>query len=95
MISMEPKHLRIVQLILSQYPYDFYVFGSRACKEPKPLSDLDLCYLGTMPTRDLLRLKEQFLDSDLPYKVNLVDWSQCDPYFQDFILKNIAKISCD
>ena len=50
-INTEPRHLAIIQKILNQYDYSFYVFGSRATEKVKPLSDLDLCYKKTFQNR--------------------------------------------
>ncbi len=54
------------------------IFGSRTLLEGKPYSDLDLCIMGEEPltlhvTSDL---REAFAESDLPFRVDLVDWSR-------------------
>jgi predicted nucleotidyltransferase len=72
MLFMEPKHLTIVQNILSKYPYSFYAFGSRARGNPKTLSDLDLCFFENIPLNVLAHIDEDFEESDLPYTVDMV-----------------------
>ncbi len=44
MIYVEKKHLKIIQDILTKYPYKFFAFGSRVRGDYKKLSDLDLCF---------------------------------------------------
>ena len=89
---MEPKHLAIVRNILSKYPYSFYAFGSRARVNPKTLSDLDLCFFDTVSLGDLLRIDEDFEESDLPYKVDIVDWNKCSDDVCAIIKKDLVRI---
>lgn len=82
---MEPRHWQIVQKILSKYPYSFYAFGSRVKGNPKTLSDLDLCFFDSIPVNTLAHLDEDFEESDLPYKVDIVDWNKCSESFKNAI----------
>lgn len=52
-----------------------HVFGSRATGEPKAWSDLDLALEGPAPLTlaVMAELAEAFDESDLPWKVDLVD----------------------
>jgi type I restriction enzyme S subunit len=84
-MDIEPKHLAIIQGILQKYPYSFYVFGSRVKGNPRPFSDLDLCYQDDIPQNILNAIEEDFEESDLPYSVDLVNWNQCSPEFQKSI----------
>jgi len=92
MLFMEPHHWQIVQNILSKYPYSFYAFGSRAKGNPKKLSDLDLCFFDSIPTNTLAHLDEDFEESDLPYKVDIVDWNKCSESFKNAIKNDLVKI---
>lgn len=58
-------------------------FGSRARGSAKPWSDLDLVIEGPtpLPLPALARLAEAFDESDLPWKVDLVDRAGLDPAF--------------
>lgn len=87
-INTEPRHLAIIQKILNQYDYSFYVFGSRATEKVKPLSDLDLCYKEDIPEQDIIKLEEEFEESDLPYKVDLVNYNTCNAEFKKIIDRN-------
>ncbi|MEI8365122.1 MAG: nucleotidyltransferase domain-containing protein [Parachlamydiaceae bacterium] len=92
MIHIEPRHLEIVKTILSQYPYEFHVFGSRAKGIPRRFSDLDLCFFDHIPWNIQAHIEEDFEESDLPYKVDLVDWNACDESFQNLIKRDLILI---
>ena len=92
MLFIEPHHWEIVKKILSKYPYSFYAFGSRVKGNPKKLSDLDLCFFDSIPLNDLAHIDEDFEESDLPYKVDIVDWNKCSESFKDAIKNDLIKI---
>ena len=93
MISIEPKHLEIIKEILQPHSYNFYLFGSRVTENFKKLSDVDLFYKEEIPIQILLKIEEDFEESDLPYKVDLVNYQQCDPEFQKIMLNNCICLS--
>jgi predicted nucleotidyltransferase len=64
------------------------VFGSRATGRARRYSDLDLAIdAGRQLTLDeTARLAEAFSDSDLPYRVDLVDWHNVDDRWRQMIL---------
>lgn len=89
MIFLEEKHLKIVKEILLKYPYTFYVFGSRAKGNPRKLSDLDLCFFEDIPWNIRAHIDEDFEESDLPFKVDIVDWNLCSDDFKKMIKKDL------
>jgi predicted nucleotidyltransferase len=93
MLHIEPRHYRIIKAILSKYPYSFYVFGSRVKGNPQPLSDLDLCYMNTIPPEIINQLAEDFEESDLPYKVDLVNWHAISDEFKNTIKDDLIPFS--
>lgn len=92
MLYLEPRHLKIVMDILKKYPYTFYAFGSRVRGTQKRLSDLDLCWIDPIPKREYFQIEEDFEESDLPYKVDLIDWNNCSEAFQNIIKKDLVCI---
>ena len=64
-----------------------WAFGSRATGRAKPYSDLDLAISGGKPLGiDLIaQLAEAFGESDLPYKVDIVDWTTASEAFKKVI----------
>jgi type I restriction enzyme S subunit len=91
MLNLYPGYLEIVKRILAEHvpEFDVLAFGSRVTGEAKPFSDLDLVVMTTdpLPLRRLARLQEAFSESDLPMKVDLVDWAAVDENFRAVIRK--------
>ena len=78
-IDLRPDHAKIVhEIIARNLPagVSVRVFGSRAKWTAKPHSDLDLALKGKQPLpRSVLGdLAEAFSESDLPFRVDIVDW---------------------
>ena len=73
MLQLKERHLKIVQQILSKYPYQFYAYGSRVKGVARKFSDLDLCYQEEIPADVLCQIAEEVEQSDLPFVVELVD----------------------
>ena len=88
-LDLRPSHWDIVCEILNKHLPDRKVlaFGSRATWTAKEYSDLDLAVLGDEPL--LLNVKsaltEGFSESDLPFKVDIVEWARIDEAFRDKI----------
>ncbi len=95
MLYAEKRHKKIIWDILSKYPYAFYVFGSRAKGSPKKLSDLDLCFMDPIPSLTLNKIEEDFEESNLPYKVDIVNWNDCSKEFQEIIKKDLFYLHGD
>ena len=91
-ISVAPQEWAIVQRILEDIvPHrTVWAFGSRARLAAKPYSDLDLAVVGTVPLslEESARLHEALTQSDLPYKVDVVDWAATTPEFQALIAQH-------
>ncbi len=90
LIKMDKQHKELVLTILKKnIPANtlVWVFGSRANRKPKLFSDLDLALdAGSpLPYSTLIDLKHDFDESELPYKVDLVDWHSIDKSFQEII----------
>ncbi|MBS1988649.1 nucleotidyltransferase domain-containing protein [Candidatus Dependentiae bacterium] len=90
MLVLEDRHLKIIQKILSKYPYTFYAFGSRARGNPKQFSDLDLCFVQEIPLKTQIAIESDFEESDLPYKVDLVNWNTMNDDFKKIIEKDLV-----
>ncbi len=90
--DMRPEHLAIVRDILRRCVPDreVWAFGSRARGTAKPYSDLDLAIIGEAPlSLDVSAiLAEALSESDLPYKVDVVDWATTDDGFRDIIRRD-------
>ena len=84
---------QIVQAILLRHVpgREVWAFGSRVGPEVgsrvKKFSDLDLAVTGDqpLPLNTLAALADDFTESDLPYKVDLVDWATTSERFRAII----------
>ncbi len=92
-IDIMPVELDIVLTILrKRFTLDtrVWVFGSRARCTAKKTSDLDLAIdMGGIPIPLSLRaiLSEDFDESALPFKVDIVDWNTTESRFKQIIEK--------
>lgn len=88
-VAMRPEHWRIVRDILRRHlpQAEVWAFGSRATGTAKPYSDLDLAIVADQPLPLATRaaLAEAFSESDLPWKVDLVDWATAGQPFRRII----------
>ena len=88
-MDLNPRSLQTVERILADYvPHcEVRAYGSRARWEAKDYSDLDLAVVGDGPTdpRIMGDLREAFEESDLPIRVDIVDWHTIDDAFRSRI----------
>lgn len=91
-IEVSSSEWEIIQAILSKIVpnQEVFAFGSRAQFLAKPFSDLDLAIKGHSPlTLDLLAdLSNAFSDSNLAYKVDIVEWCHISEAFREIINKD-------
>ena len=88
-VDLNPNHLGTVKAILAEHVPECEVraFGSRATWTAKDYSDLDLAVVGEGPLhwRTLDRLKEAFEESDLPMRVDVLDWHAISDSFRKIV----------
>ena len=91
-VDLRPDHWAIVRDALRRHVPDREVlaFGSRATWTAKDYSDLDLAVMGDEPLslRTAAALDEALGDSDLPFKVDVVDWARIDDGFRSIIRRH-------
>jgi predicted nucleotidyltransferase len=91
-VDVRPNLLEAVKSILKEFlpSYEVRAFGSRVNGTAKKYSDLDLAIMSDKPvsTRVMSLAREAFSESDLPFKVDLVDWSLISAEFKKVIEKN-------
>ena len=88
-IDVHPDHWAIVTGILQTLipEREVWAFGSRARGNAKKYSDLDLAVVSQTPLGlvGMAALADAFSQSDLPYKVDVVDWAQASDRFRKII----------
>lgn len=73
-----------------------YAFGSRVHGQRlKPTSDLDICLKGEgpLPSKMLREVRNAFDVSDLPMRVDVVDWFDLGADFQKTIASDLMLLS--
>jgi predicted nucleotidyltransferase len=92
MIHIKEEYFAIIKAILAKYPYSFYAFGSRVRGTHQEFSDLDICYMETIPLLILAQLKDEFEQSNLPFKVDLVSFNEANQNFKAIIQADLILI---
>jgi len=89
MIDLAPEPLAIVlRMLAAQVPdCEVRAFGSRVTGNAKPYSDLDLVLLGParLPLGRLAAVGEAFAESELPIRVDVIDWHAISENFRKII----------
>lgn len=75
--GLSEKQLQDIETILAAWPDidSVWLFGSRALGSYKEASDIDLAIKGHLEPKTLIRLKDAFEDSNLPFFVDLVAYA--------------------
>ena len=88
-IDIVPADLEIVRQILQDFVPEIEVraFGSRVAWSARETSDLDLAMMTNerLPDSCSMNLREAFSESELPFKVDLIDWATTSDNFRKVI----------
>jgi len=91
-IDIDPRDLAdVVRILREQIPnIEVWAFGSRVKHTAKPFSDLDLALIGTQPLslEQMAAITDAFATSDLPIRVDLVDWASTSEAFRQIIAQD-------
>jgi type I restriction enzyme S subunit len=73
---------------------EVWAFGSRVSGAARKFSDLDLAIVGDEPLSAavLADLHDAFRESDLPFKVDVVDWATAQEHFRRIIQREYVSI---
>lgn len=96
MLDLDHDHLEIVRTILHELvpQYDVWVFGSRILGTARRFSDLDLVIVTEQPLEFTLLglIRDAFSESDLPFKIDVLDWSAISQQFRTIIQEQYQPI---
>lgn len=91
-IDLSQQEWELVKRILNQLVpgLEVWAFGSRSNGKAKRYSDLDLAVISQqpLPLATMAALREAFDESDLPMKVDVVDWATTREPFRKIISDN-------
>jgi len=97
MISIQEKHLDMLKRILNLHipNYEVRAFGSRVKGTNRKYSDLDLAIVGNgkLDNRSLWKLKNTFMESRLPFRVDILDYNAISESFRKIIDSEYEVIS--
>jgi uncharacterized protein len=86
MLDLKPHELEMVRNILNRFvpEAEILVFGSRIHGTAKPWSDLDLAIKAksALDWKLLEEIKEAFQESELPFRVDVLDWNDITDAFR-------------
>lgn len=78
------QDLKIIFDILHDHK-NIYIFGSRVKGTYRQYSDLDICIKERVSDCEIELLNEQFIKSDLPFKIDIVLYDKVDQNFKEII----------
>jgi len=95
-INLSASEFKIIRQILEQYVSDckVFAFGSRLNNRAKKYSDLDIAIIGSkkLSLRTLGALRDAFAESNLPFRVDIVDWHTVSKEFRQIIEKDYVQV---
>jgi predicted nucleotidyltransferase len=88
-IDVSALQWHLIQAILRKHVPDreIWAFGSRAKRTARTYSDLDLAIITEAPLPFAVTgaLAEDFSESDLPFRVDIIDWASTQDYFRRIV----------
>ncbi len=91
-IKIDKKDLEELLDILSKYPYQFYVYGSRVKGYSRRYSDVDICTLDNITSNEIYEIKEALEESNITIKVDLVSVDELSTEFFKAIQKDLVEL---
>ncbi|MFH1233236.1 MAG: nucleotidyltransferase domain-containing protein [Patescibacteria group bacterium] len=90
----EEQIKNIIFRYLSPRKYQIFMFGSRVNGKATKYSDYDIGILGKnpLPSKTKVLIEESFEESNIPCKIDIVDFSLVSPCFRKVALSKIKKI---
>ena len=92
-LNLSPDYLTQVKDILNQNApgFEVWAYGSRVNGKGHDASDLDLVLRNPLhlqqPIDTLSQIKQSFIDSNLPFLVDVMDWACLPESYQEEIKK--------
>ncbi len=97
--DISPDDLKQIKSILKQHApgLEVWAYGSRVNGNGHDASDLDLVIRNPdnlqKPMEHLAQLKQSFIDSELPFLVDLMDWATLPESYRDEIKKRYVALA--
>ncbi len=97
-IMEEDKYIEEIRDIIFKFldpkEYNVFVFGSRAAGKAGKFSDYDIGIIGKKSVSSFKKvlIEEALEESNIPYKVDIVDFSLVSPEFKKIALSQTKKM---
>lgn len=95
-MQLAKSEIKIIKSILRELlpTAEVWIFGSRAQDQGGKYSDIDILLKipKPIPFNVMFKLRDAFAESNLIFKVDLVDWQRVTPEFRASILQDAKKI---
>jgi len=97
-LKLQPRHLNMLLELIRQYfpQAQIWAYGSRVNGDCHDASDLDLVARNPsaldQPLSDLFDFQEELVESNLPIRIDVVDWAQIPESFQQEIERGYVEV---
>ncbi len=92
MINVGKQYLETIKRVLHKHVNnaEIRVFGSRLNEDVKKYADLDMVIVAKekIALKVVTRMKEELEESDIPFRVDILDWHEISNDFKKIINKN-------
>ena len=95
MIDLDEKYITFIKETIIKYLPDcsIYLFDSRTKGCEKKYSDIDIALnCNNLNENIMLKIKNEFENSTLPYEVDIVDLNNISEVFKGHIINDLVKI---
>ncbi len=96
MISVKKDEIEVIKgIVLKHLPcVKIMAFGSRVNGQAKPHSDLDIALdnNGKISGLILAQIENDFEESSLPFRVDIIDWHHISQEFKELILNKCKPV---
>jgi len=85
MIDVDPRDRKTLEALITRFlpGVEVWAFGSRTTGKARPSSDLDIALFATPALRAAVsELREALDESDLPFRVDVLDWETLPANFR-------------
>ena len=92
--TAEKEIKNILQKFVDFKKHNVFIFGSRAKGKARKFSDYDIGVIGkkSLNFKKIAQINEELEESDLPYRVDVVDFSTVSKNFKNIALSKIKKL---
>ena len=96
MLELSGEHLKDLKCVLKKHvpKCTIRLFGSRVNGNAKPYSDLDIAIISNdkLDLQILGDLKEELEESNIPFRIDIIDWHRISKSFQEIINKKYTEL---